>query len=218
MVKRSVLLLGVTLAAVTGLGHAPASAQGKIVTFAGWGGVTQEAVEKSVEHVDGHVSRQRQRKQSRARFRPHGCQVAQIHGEGPLADGVRRHEGLIEVDAVHQRVGGEHFSTSSGRLYDGGVVAGTNLDPGRNLEAAEDPRDERVFAEFSDCETGRGIGSGHERTVGRNSRSELPGRGRPLTPTARYCRAPRAVCGVRKCSRFAVWGGRMNQLKQVEPL
>ncbi len=98
-----------------------------------------------------------------------------------MSDGVGRHERLIEMHAVHQRVGGEHFAASSGRLHDGGVVAGADLDPGRDVETAEDALDERMFAEFSYG------GIGHEDR-------------RNLTP------------------RFAVWGGRMNLLKQVEPL
>ena len=74
-----------------------------------------------------------------------------------------------------------HDGDAIERLHDGGVVARADLDPGRNLEAADDALDERVFAEFSYG------GIGHEDR-------------RKLTP------------------RFAVWGGRMNLLKQVEPL
>ena len=59
---------------------------------------------------------------------------------------------VIEVDAVDQRVGGEHVAASAGRLHDGGVVAGADVDPGRDVEAARDALDERVLAEFSDGE------------------------------------------------------------------
>ena len=155
---------------------------------------TQEAVDETVEHGGRQVGRQRQREQSRPRFRAHRGQVAEIHGQRPVADGVGRHERLIEVDAVHERIGREHLAAPPRRLHDGGVVARADVHPRRDVEAASDALDERLLAEVSYG------GIGHE-DLGENE-------GRTGMTPVRQNLMP----------RFAVWGGRMNLLKQVEPL
>ena len=122
-------------------------------------GVAQKAVEKPVEEGARQAARQRQRQQRRARLGAHRRHVAEIDGERAVPDGVGRHERAIEVDALDQRVGREHLAAPARRLHDGGIVAGADVHPGGDLEAADDALDERLLAEFSDGEIGGGMWS-----------------------------------------------------------
>ena len=132
----------------------------------------------------------------------YGCahcgQVAEINGQRAMSNRVSGHEPPIEMDAFDLRVGGQHLVRASLRLNHRGIVAGADHHPRRHRDARPDAGDERTFADVSDSECGHEIaGCGAER-------------GEIVERTLQRART--------KEPRFAVWGGRMNLRKQVEPL
>ena len=106
-----------------------------------------------------------------------------------MSNRLRRHEATIEVDPVHLRVGGQDIERSAVRRDDCRIIAGADDDPRGHRHTRLDAGDERTFADVSNRKC---VHSGSARTD--------------------------AERGTLKKPRFAVWGGRMNLRKQVEPL
>ena len=90
---------------------------------------------------------QHQRQQRRARRGAHRREVAEVDRQRPVPDGIRRHEAPVEMHAFDLRVGREHLERAALGLDHGGVVAGTDDDPGRHGEPRGDALDERALAE-----------------------------------------------------------------------
>jgi hypothetical protein len=59
--------------------------------------------------------------------------------------GIRRHETLVEMNALNLGIGRKHLEGATFRLDDGGVVARADNDPGGERKSRGDPLDERTL-------------------------------------------------------------------------
>ena len=110
----------------------------------------QEAVHDAVQAGDLQGVGQHERQQHGARTGAHGRQVAEIGRERPMADGVRRHEPAVEMDAVDKCVRGDDVEGAPLGLDHGGVVARADDDPAGHHESCGDAGNEGVLAEVGD--------------------------------------------------------------------
>ena len=114
-------------------------------------GQREQAVHDLIER--GHLERigKRKRQQRCPRPRTHRREVAQVDGERPVADCIRRHESAIEVHALDLRIDREDFECATHRLDCGCVVAGTDDHPGGRGHPSSNARDERVLTALGHC-------------------------------------------------------------------
>ncbi len=103
----------------------------------------REPCGNTVEVVERQLRRQHHRQQREARRRAHRRQIAQVHRQRPMTDGVGRDERAVEVHAFDDRVHREHFDAVPLRLHHGRIVTDTDQQPvGRGREMSLDARDE----------------------------------------------------------------------------
>ena len=110
------------------------------------GGERQQTVQHAIDHgcIQGVWKDERQ--QHGARRRPHRGKVAQIDGERAVADRIRRHKPMVEVDALDLRVGREHVERTALRLDHRPIVTRPDDHPRGHGQARGDARDELVLA------------------------------------------------------------------------
>ncbi len=110
-------------------------------------GKRDQPVDDAIDDLDVEAVRQHERQQRRARRRPHRGEIAEVHGQRAMPDGIRRHEPAIEVNSFNQCVGGQHVERAALGLNDRRVVTGTDEDPRWHREPRGDAGDERVLAD-----------------------------------------------------------------------
>ena len=117
-------------------------------------GRIQEPVHDAVQHRESERWRQGQREQQPSRRRAHRGKVAHIGRKGALTDGAWRHERAIEMDALDQRISGQHVQRPARPLHDGGIVTRADHCPPGRCTPPGNAGDERVLAQISNCRVG----------------------------------------------------------------
>ena len=108
-------------------------------------GQPEEAIEHSIDGGDLERIGKHERQQRRARSCAHRGEIAQVHGQGTMPDGIGWYETLVEMNALDLGIGREHLEGATFRFDDGGVVAWADDDPGGESQSRGDPLDERVL-------------------------------------------------------------------------
>jgi hypothetical protein len=111
-------------------------------------GEREQSSHDGVNETHLHVVGQYKRKQRGARRRTHRSEVAEVDGERPVPNRVRRHKPPIEMNAFNLCVGGQHVERAALGPNHCRIIAWTAEDPRRRGEARGDARDERVLADL----------------------------------------------------------------------
>ena len=108
-----------------------------------------KAVDHAVEVCARKGGRQREGQERPSRFGAHRCQIAQIDGECSMADRGWRRKTAIEVNALDERVDGDHFELVPLRLDDRRIVSDADDEPvGRWGEPRLNASDELALGEI----------------------------------------------------------------------
>jgi hypothetical protein len=108
----------------------------------------REPVEEAVDVGDGEPVRKDQGEQGQARSGAHRRDVADVDRQRLVAHVGERGEPQVEVDALHQDVGGQDVQLSPDALSDGGVVSDADLKgSGRRGKAVANPLNQAPLAD-----------------------------------------------------------------------
>jgi hypothetical protein len=117
----------------------------------------QQAGEDGVEVGNRERGRQQERDEDEPRLGAHRREVAEVHGERAVSDGLRRNEPAVEVHALDAGVGGQYVVCVALALHDRGVVAWPDEQPvGGRRQTSPDAGDERALSRRRDGVVVRG--------------------------------------------------------------
>ena len=106
---------------------------------------TEETVEYTIDRGDLERIGKHERQERGAGSGAHRSEIAEVHRQSTMPDGIRRHKSLVEVNALDLGIGREHLESATLGLDHGGIVAGADDDPGRERKSRGDPLDERAL-------------------------------------------------------------------------